>query len=233
MTKLTYLAIVGTCFISTVVHSQRDGADALQPSRDFTFDIQFGLVAGGPAQRMKNYLSREQYDDNVQGFFGTVAYPRIDGPGGYIGLSLGWQLSPVAKFGLEGSFAELGEAEGNRDGTFIGLGFKTWGVGGFYEVTSAPWVLRAGPQLMVNTVYLSEDSDRFNATSVSAGLKLQLSMRLWNTNFGYGTLGGFYVLSYGTEQGPFPVESDRFPDLEATPVNYGYGVVHMTIGFRL
>ncbi len=195
-------------------------------------EISIGLALGGPNRRFAEILEDVGFNERINGLFGPIYYPVTRGKGGAFTLGYNRRLGKGPRLGVELSFADLGETAGSRNG-YVEAAFRSYGIGAYCDILSSVWILRAGPQLMFNTVFRSESSGDVLSTSTTAGLKVNLEVRLWNGKSTYGKLGGFYILTYATEHGPFPITSGNSEELEARNLNFGYGALQLTMGIRL
>ncbi|MDG1570691.1 hypothetical protein OZ410_00050 [Robiginitalea sp. M366] len=225
MRKIISLLWVGSALVTYPVNAQQESA------KTSGFEFQVGFPVIGPANAMARYFREQGYDENVSGFFGNVGYPVKRGPRGYFALGYRRNLGSGHSAGLEATYAQLGQVTGVRSGSAAEVGFNSVGLGAYYGITATPWLLQAGPQLMFNTAYAPE-GDAPEDHSVTVGLKMRLGIHLWQRPGSYGTLGGFYVLSYGTALGSYTSSGSWPADLEAPTVSYGYGALQLTMGLR-
>ena len=204
-------------------------------SRSFGFSA--GVTYAGPLSQMSKYLERSGFNATSNGFlFGPRNYPVKTGPRGDFSATYSWKLKNGKTLEIEANIVQLGEVAGlNNRGNSIELGFGAFTLGTNYHFGSRLAKMSIGPTVMFNRAYfvnfdnLNESKESIS-NSVTMGLKTKLMVFLWNRKRTYGNVSAMYVLSYATEQGPFPTDNNN--ELESTPLNFGYGSVFLAFGVK-
>ncbi len=216
-----------------------------QSSNDFSYSlgISYGHPFIGPMNQMARHLEDNGFGITAPGFiFGPISYPTKSGPRRDLNFSYAWSIQNKKEIEIEFNLVDLGKTMGlNESGQILEFGFESITIGVNYRFGSRLTKLSIGPALMFNKMYAvqienyRESGKRITSNPFTIGIKSKVLIYLWNRRVTYSNIGLSYLLSYPTEQGPFPLNenSGSQNQLEETKINFAYGSVFFSLGFKI
>jgi len=229
-------------FVSVLLASSASLAQEETKSKNGELEIVLGLNFFGPAPQMARIMEDFHFDQTTQPYWGdrTKEHPNYPPFGGLFQLSYSHYLGQRSQLGIILHWASLRRVEGHHaQAEELEVRFSNTSIIATYNYDlNHCWEIQTGPAMMVNDSYgtYPDTEDFTDYTSITPGVFLGLSTRIWDSRVTYGKIGTHLLITGRVSTGPFTAESWFYETTATIPehkLGYSHFNLYFAFGFHL